>query len=119
MVSERGFTLVELTIAMTLFTIGVLGMLGVTAGITRLLSMGDRIATASFYAQERLETARNTSCAALTAGSDTRGGIYNITWSVTPMFGGNAQRVEVWVAYPSRRGLTRVDTLGTSISCIL
>ncbi len=117
--SERGFTLVELTIAVTLFTIGVLGMLGVTAGITRLLGIGDRIATASFYAQERLETARSTPCAALTAGSETRGGIYDIAWKVAPMFGGNARRVEVLVAYPSRLGLTRVDTLGTSISCSL
>ncbi len=116
---ERGFTLVELTIAVTLFTIGVLGMLGVTAGITRLLGMGDRIATASFYAQERLETARNTPCAALISGSETRGGIYGLAWSVAPMFGGNAQRVEVLVAYPSRLGVTRVDTLGTSISCLL
>ena len=117
--SERGFTLVELTIAVTLFTIGVLGMLGVTAGITRLLSMGDRIATASFYAQERLETARNTPCAAMATGSETRGGIYDIAWRVVPMFGGTARRVEVVVAYPSRRGVTRVDTLGTSVSCIL
>ncbi len=117
--SERGFTLIELTIAVTLFTIGVLGMLGVTAGIARLLGQGDRIATASFYAQERLETARNTSCAALTSGSETRGGIYVVAWNVAPMFGGNAQRVEVLVAYPSRLGVTRVDTLGTSISCIL
>ncbi len=116
---DRGFTLIELTIAMTLFTIGVLGMLGVTAGITRLLGQGERIATASFYAQERLETAQSTPCAALTAGSETRGGIYNVAWSVAPMFGGNAQRVEVLVAYPSRLGVTRVDTLGTSISCVL
>ncbi len=117
--SERGFTLIELTIAVTLFTIGVLGMLGVLAGVTRLLGMGDRIATASFYAQERLETARHTPCAALTSGSETRGGIYDVAWNVAPMFGGNAQRVEVLVAYPSRLGVTRVDTLGTSISCIL
>ncbi len=94
-------------------------MLGVTAGITRLLSMGDRIATASFYAQERLETARNTPCAAMAAGSETRGGIYDVAWKVAPMFGGNARRVEVLVAYPSRPGVTRIDTLGTSISCIL
>ncbi len=116
---ERGFTLIELTIAMTLFTIGVLGMLGVTAGITRLLGLGERIATASFYAQERLETAHSTPCAALTGGSETRGGIYDLSWRVAPMFGGNAQRVEVLVSYPSRPGVTRVDTLGTSISCIL
>ena len=116
---DRGFSLVELTIAMTLFTIGVLGMLSVTAGITRLLGMGERIATASFYAQERLETAHNTPCDALTSGSETRGGIYDLVWSVAPVFDGNAQRVEVRVTYPSRAGVTRVDTLGTSISCIL
>ena len=116
---ERGFTLIELTVAVTLFTIGVLGMLSVTSGITRLLGMGDRIATAGFYAQERLETARSTPCAALTSGSETRGGIYALAWGVAPMFGGNAQRVEVVVTYPSLPGVTRVDTLSTTISCVL
>ncbi len=115
----RGFTLIELTIAVTLFTIGILGMLSVLAGITRLLAQGDRIATAGFYAQERLETVRNTTCAGLTPGSQTRGGIYDLAWSVTPMFGGNAQRVQVVVTYPSRPGATRADTLSTSVSCIL
>ncbi len=33
---ERGFTLIELTVAVTIFTVGVLGMLKVPAGITRL-----------------------------------------------------------------------------------
>ncbi len=117
--SARGFTLIELTIAVTVFTIGVLGMLGATAGITRLLGQGDRIATASFYAQERFETLRNSSCATLASGSNTRGGIYDLTWVVQPMFGGAARRVSIYVAYPSRRGVTRVDTLGMSISCVL
>jgi prepilin-type N-terminal cleavage/methylation domain-containing protein len=116
---ERGFTLIELTIAVTVFTIAILGMLGATAGITRLLGQGDRIATASFYAQERFETLRSSDCATLTGGSETRGGVYNVTWQVQPMFGGNAQRIGIFVEYPSRPGVTRVDTLGMSISCIL
>ena len=118
MKSERGFTLVELTVAVTIFTIGVLGTLGTSAGITRLLGMGNRIATAGFYAQERFETLRNGDCATLASGSDTRGGIYDLTWEVQPMFGGAARRVSIFVAYPSRPGVTRVDTLGISISCM-
>jgi prepilin-type N-terminal cleavage/methylation domain-containing protein len=117
---ERGFTLVELIIAVTVFTIGVLGTLGVTAGITRLIGQGDRTATASFYAQERLEAVRtNLDCTTLTSGSETRGGIYDVRWEVTSMFDGNARRVQIYVSYPSRPGITRVDTLGTSVSCVL
>jgi prepilin-type N-terminal cleavage/methylation domain-containing protein len=117
--SEAGFTLVELTVAVTIFTIGVLGLLGTTAGITRLLGMGDRIATAGFYAQERFETLRSEDCATLASGSNTRGGIYDVTWEVQSIFSGTARRISIYVAYTSRPGVTRVDTLGTSISCVL
>ena len=117
--NTRGFTLIELTVAVTVFTIGILGMLGVTAGITRLLGSGDRVATASFYAAERLESMRATDCAALTNGTETRGGIYDLKWEVAPVFGGNAQRVQMFVAYPSFSGLSRVDTLGTTMSCVI
>ncbi len=116
---ERGFTLIELTVAVTIFTVGVLGMLKVTAGITRMLGMSDRVATASFYAQERLETLRATSCAALASGTDTRAGIYDLEWGVEQILGGNARRVQILVTFPSRPGWTRVDTLGTSVSCVL
>ena len=117
--NARGFTLIELTVAVTIFTIGVLGMLGVTAGITRLLGSGDRVATASFYAEERLENLRATDCDDMTSGSETRGGIYDLEWEVAPVFGGNAQRVRMLVAYPGFSGLSRVDTLGTTVSCVI
>ena len=116
---SRGFTLIEVTIAVMIFTIAVLGLLGVTAGITRLLANGDRVATASFYAEERLENMRATDCATLAAGSETRGGVYDLQWSVTSVFGGNARSVQLLVSYPSFSGATRVDTLGTTLSCVV
>ena len=116
---ERGFTLIELTVAVTIFTVGVLGMLKVTAGITRMLGMSDRVATASFYAQERLETIRATSCAALASGTEMRGGNYYVEWGVEQIMGGDARRVQILITYTSRPGAIRVDTLGTSMSCVL
>lgn len=116
---ERGFTLIELTVAVTIFTVGVLGMLKVTAGIARLLGMADQVATAGFYAQERLETLRATSCAALASGTETRAGVYDVEWGVEPILGGNARRVQVLVTYLVRPGTIRVDTLGTSVSCVI
>ncbi len=116
---ERGFTLIELTVAVTIFTVGVLGMLKVTAGITRMLGMSRRVATASFFAQERLETLRATSCAALASGMETRAGIYDVQWGVEQILGGNARRVQILITFPSRPDAIRVDTLGTSMSCVL
>ena len=54
----------------------------------------------------------------MTNGSETRGGIYDLKWEVAPVFGGNAQRVQMLVAYPAFSGLSRVDTLGTTVSCV-
>ena len=116
---ERGFTLIELTVAVTICTVGVLGMLKATAGITRMLGMSDRVATASFYAQERLETLRATSCATLASGAETRAGIYDVQWGVEQILGGNARRVQILITFPSRPDAIRVDTLGTSMSCVL
>lgn len=120
MVSRReGFTLVELIVAATVFVVGVLGMLGVMANSTRLLSSGDRVATATFYAQERLEILQATDCATLAPGTETKAGVYNLVWTVQPAFNGNAQRIQVLVSYPSYRGPLRQDTLGTSVLCVI
>lgn len=113
-----GFTLVELIVAVTVLAVGLLSLVGTNAHLTRLLSAGDRAATATFYAQDRLETLRATDCAAISAGAETRGGVYALAWEVAPAANGNVRRVLLTVSYPSRPGTVRVDTLETSVLCI-
>lgn len=115
---DGGFTMVELIVAVTVFVIGVLSLLGVTAQVTSLLGTGDRVATGTMYAQERLEQLQGTDCSLLAAGSETRGGIYDLRWEISSMFLNKARRVRLFVEYPNRPGVVRQDTLETMVLCL-
>lgn len=117
-INESGFTLTEMIVAVTIFTWGLLALLGANMLVIQLLGAGDRAATASFYARERLETLRGLSCSSLASGGETRGGIYQIEWDVEAEFGGSAQRVGLRVTYPALRGMSRTDTVETSVLCV-
>ncbi len=114
---ERGFTLVEMIVAVTIFTWALLSLLGANVLVVQLLAAGDRATTASFYARERLETIRGMSCAAMADGSETRGGVYDLTWDLEPAYGGSVRMVELLVTYPARPNVMRTDTIETSVLC--
>ena len=114
---ERGFTMVEMIVAVTLFTWVLLTLLGANVLVVQLLAAGDRAATATFYARERLETIRGVSCTALADGSETRGGIYTLTWDLEPAHGGSVRDVQLLVTYPARRNVMRTDTIESSVLC--
>lgn len=113
---ERGFTIVELLIAITVLTVGLLSFLGASALITRMLARGDRAATATFYAQERVERLQGQPCGTMASGTETRGGSYQVSWTLTPSVG--SERVRIIVRYLAGPGRTREDTLETSVLCI-
>ena len=115
--SERGFTLVEMIVAVTIFTWALLSLLGANVLVVQLLSAGDRATTATFYARERLETIRGMSCTVMADGSETRGGVYDLTWDLEPAYGGSVRMVELLVTYPARPNVMRTDTIETSVLC--
>ena len=117
MSDARGFTLIELIVAVTVFTVGLLSILGANVLVTQLLDAGHRATTASFYARGRLEALRGTSCGALANGSEARG-IYQLAWDVEPPSGRAARRVQLRVTYPTRRGALRADSVETSVLCV-
>ena len=56
--NNRGFTLLEILVAMVVLSIGLLGMAGLTAGIMRGNSLSNRMTTAVTLAQEKMEEIR-------------------------------------------------------------
>ena len=80
--SRGGFSLIELTIAMVVLAIGVLGLAGTTALVVRQVTLADVNTERSAALQAVVERIRTTSFASVGSGSQTNGS-YTVTWSVT------------------------------------
>lgn len=71
--ARAGLTLVEILIAMTLLTVGLLGMAKVAVGVSRNLGGGVNQSTAAAMAQSRFDSLSSVACANLGAGGATVG----------------------------------------------
>ena len=87
--AERGFTMIELLVALLLTAVAVMGILGAYRAAVRSSSYSRHASEAAVLAQDRLEQLR-TQAAVATTGSDVnineRGvatGIYTRSWTVT------------------------------------
>lgn len=68
---HRGFTLVETLVAVVIFTVGLLGIAGLTLVIIRGNTFSNMVTTATVLAQDKLEDLRHTDYSALSSGSET------------------------------------------------
>jgi len=114
MTGERGFSLVEVVVAILILTVGVLGLAASAGTITRLTAEGGRTGGAAAVAETRFEVLRGTPCASLASGSATSGK-FTETWRVTSVTT-LLKTVTVTVSYPSGR-TTRTASYTSQISC--
>lgn len=115
MKQERGFTIVELVVAVLVLTVGLLGLASAAAVVTRMIAQGDRYTEASTLANRQLEVLRSQTCANLTDGSTTVGR-FQLSWTVASISGGRGRQVTITVVSPTSRG-TRTDTFYNTIVC--
>jgi prepilin-type N-terminal cleavage/methylation domain-containing protein len=101
--SRSGFTLLEVLIALVILGIGILGLAGSTALVSRLVGDGSRLTLASTIATSRLERLRSLGCNAPTAGSALTRGIEE-RWTVAPLgaFPSRASEAQLSVTYRLR-----------------
>lgn len=122
MQSQRGFTLIEVLIAVVVLTVGLLGLVTTAALVTRMIARGQRSAVAATYAARRMERLRPAACidAQRVAGSDTlyRGSTWVATnaWTFTDL-GTKTYRLRVITTYKTTKNHTRADTMETLIPC--
>ncbi|HYT72387.1 MAG TPA: prepilin-type N-terminal cleavage/methylation domain-containing protein [Gemmatimonadales bacterium] len=118
----RGFTIVEVIIAILILTVGILGLVTTAALVTRMIARGQRSATAATYAAQRMEKLRVTGCTSQSAGSEDlfRGSqkVATSSWSFVNL-GNSAWRVVIVTRYLTTQNRWRSDTAETQISCIL
>jgi len=114
MTGERGFSLVEVVVAILILTVGVLGLAASAGTITRLTAEGGRAGGAAAVAEARFETLRGTPCASLASGSATSGK-YTEAWRVITE-STLLRTVIVSVSYNTGRATRTVD-FTSQISC--
>jgi prepilin-type N-terminal cleavage/methylation domain-containing protein len=116
---ERGFSLVEVLIALVFLGIGIMAVAALFPLATKNVNEGKLLTTALGSAQAKVEELQEAtySSALLTSGAyGDSSGHYVRTWSVQdslPTAG--SKRVTVWVSWPSARGRDSVS-LATYIS---
>jgi prepilin-type N-terminal cleavage/methylation domain-containing protein len=122
MKSQRGFTIVEVVIAIIVLTVGLLGLVATSALVTRMIARGQRSANAANFASKRLEQLRVTGCKTQTAGKDTlftQSGTAAATnsWVFTDATNRHWTIVDT-LKYLTSKGSWRTDIMETQVSCL-
>ena len=118
--NQRGFTIIEIIIAIIVLTVGVLGLVTTAALVTRMIARGQRSAVASAFGSRRLEQLRAAACTVRNNGADTlyRGSnwvAFN-SWSFTDA-GNQNYRLKVVTTYKTVKDQVRRDSTETTIPC--
>jgi prepilin-type N-terminal cleavage/methylation domain-containing protein len=122
MSGARGFTLIEVLVAMVVFSVGLLGLAAGMAGLTRHLARARHAALVATAAASRLERLRAAACRLRTDGSEIvqRGGVRLalLAWIWTDQ-GDSTYRVRLVTtsAVSFARPLVRRDTLWLVVPC--
>lgn len=121
---RRGFTMVEVIVALVLLTVGVMALVGSSAMVSRMIGRGRgstvavQVATARIERLRRIATSTTPRCTSpqFISDSTTTEGI-SVRWIVDPPAGSDlSRRVSIIVAYRDPRGTMR-DTLHTIVLC--
>jgi prepilin-type N-terminal cleavage/methylation domain-containing protein len=96
---SKGFTLIEILIALTILSVAFLALAGLMAQTTRNNSFGGHITEAATFAQDKLEELRAVSWLTIVPGSDKKMGSngtdYARTWGVAT--NGNLKTITVTI----------------------
>jgi prepilin-type N-terminal cleavage/methylation domain-containing protein len=120
--NRRGFTIIEIMIAIVVLTVGVLGMVTTAALVTRMIARGQRSAAASAFAARRVERMRIAACIDVqrTNGQDTlyRGSQWVAInrWTFSDL-GNLNYRLKNVSTYRTVKNRVRSDSTETTISC--
>jgi prepilin-type N-terminal cleavage/methylation domain-containing protein len=117
----RGFTLIEVMIAIVVLAIGVTALVGSSAVVTRMIGQG-KISTQAVQAiSQRMERLRATAysttpnCTALANGSATSANGIVTTWTIAT--NGELRTIRIIVNYPTAGG-SDADTVSTILRCL-
>ncbi|MEA1970236.1 MAG: prepilin-type N-terminal cleavage/methylation domain-containing protein [Thermodesulfobacteriota bacterium] len=114
--NDKGFTLIEVMIAIFILVVGLLGVAGVAVTVINGNAFSKEITTATTLAQDKMEELKNTRYSNITSGSDTQDSFYTRTWTSTPDSpAADMKTIDVTVQFPWK-GATHNVTLNTIVA---
>ena len=120
--NAKGFTLVEVIIAVMVLTVGLLGLVSTAALVTRMIGSGQRSAVASSFATQRMERLRPAACidAQRVSGGENllRGSnvVATNTWRFTAV-ATRTWRIDLTTTYKTTKNRTRTERLESIVLC--
>lgn len=120
--NDRGFSIVEVLVAIIILTIGILALAQSSGAVTAMIGRGKQDTQAAAAAQQVLERLRQEAstttpkCTALASGTQAgpRPGMTR-AWTITGS--GDSRTVVVRVTYRINRG-TRTETIRAELGCV-
>jgi prepilin-type N-terminal cleavage/methylation domain-containing protein len=120
--SQSGFTLTEVLVAILVLSVGLIPLVGTSAGVTRMIGRGSMETRAAQAASSRMEVLRLAADAAsprcsdpgFSSGGPITSGSITESWLVPPV--GTVRLIRVTVSYPTFRG-PRAAVLETALTC--
>jgi prepilin-type N-terminal cleavage/methylation domain-containing protein len=107
--TQAGFTIVEVIVAIIILAVGLLGLAGTTVLTVRQTTLADVASDRSVALQSTIEQIRATPFDSVAAGSESAG-LYDVAWSVTD--GGLWKNVDIVTTGPglsTSEGLPAID----------
>jgi prepilin-type N-terminal cleavage/methylation domain-containing protein len=120
--TRSGFTIIEVLVAVTILSLGVMALAGSSAAVTRMIGRGKFDTRAAQLATRRIEALRVTAysttprCTALASGGPWDTVNVSVSWTVAMAASGTGRDVTVSASYDTPRGL-KTEVLTTYIEC--
>lgn len=113
---ERGFTVVEILVAISVFSVGILSLTAASSLVTRMVGEGHQYTEASALASQRFEVLRSQDCNTLSAGTAAQDE-FTVSW-VADSVGSRTpgRRVVVTITFPTASG-GRTASFSSLFSC--
>ena len=120
--ARSGFTLIEVLVAVTVLSVGVIAMAGSAATVTRMIGRGKIDTRAAQLATQQVEVLRLTAysttprCTALAGGGPVTTDHVTLSWTVAVAATGTGRDVNVSATYATVKG-AHTEVLTTYIEC--
>jgi len=112
--ARRGFTLIEMIIAIIVMSIGIMALAGTASYVAAQMGGGNAQTIAAALASKVTDSLAARRCSALVSGSQTRRGV-TVTWTVDDS--SRTKWVTEQVQYKPKRGATKTVNYVTVIQC--